>query len=1025
MTLVRAVFHRIFWITLKKTILFGVTALALVMGVVAWRTRVAWVTRGVRHALDKQGLSDVTFTIGELTPGHIAVEDIRVGAPEPVLAIDRVDVRFSLPEVLRRHVERITVSGVRTRLTVDNGKVTSPVYERVRPLLAARAKNAPGGAAANTVLSLGSGSLQDAQVTVESVGGVPLTTLTFDAGLMSEPARQSLALHGTNPRLEGERPREPPSDCYRVWGGVRDADNVSLRVEGAVKPDTGAIALMPEVKIKSVEKLFDMARLAAPVQMAQLQAVPTNCALTVRGAFAVECWTNVGSCEMNAEFGRGSTVAFPGKDAWVRFQSFRVEASGTPRELQCRLSAGVSGFKVDGQHQVSQEEGRMLSLRGAARFLQTATNQWVTATLDSDMPGRSMAQVLPQFIPLMRVFFSDGGTLHVAADVARLPQALWNGAASFKAEALRSSVPLTTGRVGAGAMRVSGTVAIVDAKPDVVRTEIKLEDGTFFKRDLSLRGGADMTLTCLPPYNSASGVFKGRVSESVALPQSTLSFRDGAVPLEGEACVTGLPSNPVWQVSLRVPEFGVSSTPQVADVRATVGAAAAVRYSAASLAVEGDVWVRDVAVRMGPESNRVGEAGVGRITARVKVPAFNPALVSNALVAVTLNMSNGWAVAGSLAALEDVRGTVPLTWSIAKGLSFLPEPSLTWQRLEAQGLKAEPDAFALSASGRTVNVLFGARVAGSNVGVALKASVPLDDPRQMAIDVTVAEAEISAGDALAGLVRDKTKGAEFSGRVAAEAQVLFWGTHPRIAGRVRLLDGQVRKDKLAVEGLSVDMPFQKGISFRTIDRPVVSFMRAQAGNVRLDQGSLTFQLTEKEFFVDRMEVGCCKGSLNAYSVHLNLKNPKDDFVVYADRIDLGEALMMVFPFKGMMQGVLYGRFPVGFDKGHVKLSNGFLYSLPGQRGKLKLEDSTQMGSLLDKAGIKGEVQVPLAKALSDMDFSTFKMDLEPGQGEEGTLRIKLGGQSNDKEWPAPVDLNLNLHGPLEELLNMGLNVSRK
>jgi len=174
-----------------------------------------------------------------------------------------------------------------------------------------------------------------------------------------------------------------------------------------------------------------------------------------------------------------------------------------------------------------------------------------------------------------------------------------------------------------------------------------------------------------------------------------------------------------------------------------------------------------------------------------------------------------------------------------------------------------------------------------------------------------------------------------------------------------------------------------------------------------------------------MEVGWCKGSLNAYSVHLVLKNPKDDFVVYADRIDLGEALMMVLPFKGAMQGVLYGRFPVGFDNGHVKLSKGFLYSLPGQGGMLKLDDNTQMASLLEKAGIKGEVQLPLAKALSDMDFSTFKMDLEPGQGDEGTLRIKLGGKSNDKEWPAPVDVNLNLHGPLEELLNMGLNVSRK
>ena len=1009
--------------TVRKPILFGLTALAAVAVIALWQTRVAQVTRVVRSVLDKQGFADVTFTLRKLTPGHVAVEDIRVGAPAQVLAIDRVDVYFSLGEVLLRHVERITVRGVRTRLTVDNGKVISPVYERVRPLLASGA--ARGDArppdAASKHFSLGVGELRDTQIAVESQGGALLTTLTFDAGLVSESAT---GLHGASPRLEGERPREPP-DRYRVWGTMRDAENVNLRAEGTVNPTTGALSLMPEVKIKSVEKLVDLFCRAAPAQAAGMPAFPTNCTLTARGAFSAQGWTNAGPFEVNAELGRGSTVVFPGKDASVKFQSFRVEASGTPRDMQCRLSAGVSGFKVDGQRQVSQEEGRMLSLRGTARFRQTATNQWVTATLDSDLPGRSMAQVLPQFIPLMRVFFSDGGTLHAEAEVTRPPQAAWSGMARFKAEALRSSMPLTTGRLGAGAMRVSGTVAIVNAKPDVVRTEIKLEDGYFFKRALSVRGGADMTLTCVPPYNSASGVFKGRVSESVALPKSNVSFQDGAVPFEGEACVTGLPANPVWQVSVHVPEFGVLSTQQVADVRATVGAEAAVRYSATNMAVEGDAWVRDVAVQMGPASNRLGEAGMSRITAQVKVPAFNPALVSNALVAVTLNMSNGWALAGSLAALEDARGSVPLTWSLAKGLSFLPEQSLTWRRLEAQGLKVEPDAFALSASGNTVGVRLGVRVAGSKVGVALKASVPLDDPRQMVVDAVLPEAGITADDALAGWVRDKAKGAEFSGRVAAEAQVLFWGTHPRVVGRVRLADGQVRKDQMVVEGLSADVPFQKGISFRTIERPVVSFICAKAGNVRLDQGRFSFQLTEKELFVDRMEVGWCKGSLNAYSVHLNLKKPKDDFVVYADRIDLGEALMMVFPFKGVMQGVLYGRFPVGFDQGHVKLSNGFLYSLPGQGGKLKLDDNAQMASLLDKAGIKGEVQVPLARALSDMDFSTFKMDLEPGQGEEGTLRIKLGGKSNDKAWPAPVDLNLNLHGPLEELLNMGLNVSRR
>jgi hypothetical protein len=832
----------------KKSILLGVIFLVLVAGATLWSCRAAVVTRMVRHELARQGFADADFTIRTLSPGHVVVEDIRVGMPVPSLTIDRVDVRFSIREVLRRRIERVTVRGVRTQVTVDGGKVTSPLYERVRPLLESQPKEAPAGPSANARFVLGAASLQDLQVSVFQVGG---------------------------PRLG------------------------------------------------------------------------------------------------------------------------------------------------------SQEEAPLLTLCGTARFHQTATNQWLTATMDADMSGRSMLQVLSQGLPSVSGLFLQGGTIHAEAELGRRPPALWSGQASFEAETLHPSVLLANGRAGAGALRVTGSTEIVDDKPGVVRVDGRMEGGQIQLRDLSLEGGADVTLTCLPPYTSASGVFKGRMSEPDSQPQPQTLFQDRAVPFEGEIVVSGLNSNPAGQVSLRVPDFGLSFAQEGVNVQATAGAEATLRGSATSVSAEGGAWLREVSARIESGGEGVGEAGVGRLSAQVKVPAFNPTLASNAAVGVTVNLSNGWARAGSSAVLEDVRGAVPLAWSPAKGLSFLPEQSLTWRRLEVQGLKVEPDAFALSAGASNVTARLGAHVTGSRLGVVLAASVPLDDPRQMVIDVTLPEAEIAAGDALAEWVRQKAEGTEVSGRVSAEAHVRFLGSQPHVLGRVKLAEGLVRSGNLEVEGIAADVPFESGVFFRTIERPLVSFKRAKAGNVRTDQGRLAFQLTEQELFVDRMEVGWCKGSLDAYSVHLNLKNPKDEFIVYADRIDLGEALMMLFPVKGQIQGVLYGRFPVGFDNGHVKLSTGFLYSLPGQGGTLKLDDPSQMAALLEKAGIQGSVQAPLSRALSDLNFSTFRMDLEQGKGDEGTLRITLGGKSNDKEWPAPVDLNLNLHGPLEELLNMGLDVSRK
>jgi hypothetical protein len=595
----------------------------------------------------------------------------------------------------------------------------------------------------------------------------------------------------------------------------------------------------------------------------------------------------------------------------------------------------------------------------------------------------------------------------------------------YTAEALRSSAPVSGAYVGARAVRVTGEAEIAESKPGAVRTDISLEDGTYFRGGVAVKGGLDARLTARPPYAEAEGTFKGRVDETRALRKLPLALGEGGVPFEGEAVVVGLMSNPVWRIAVKVPEFGAAYTQQAARVAGTVGGAAEVRYGASGVAARGEAWARDVTVKderstlNGERAEGAYAAGIGRIGARFEIgTSAGPA------VQVTLDASNAWAEVAGMAELEDARCEVPLAWSKEGGLSFLPGQSLSWGRLETQGLKVVPDGFAWSADGGTVAARIGARVEGSAMRAHALARVPLADPREAGVTVTLPETEVAPDDAVAVLVRGKAKGAEVAGRVSAEADVRFLGTRPHVAGRVRLDGGRVRFGKAEMEGVAADVPFLGGVIFRTIERPFVSFKSAKAGDVRFDAGRLDFQVTRRGVFVDRLEVGWCKGSLNAYSVNWDFKKPKDDFVVYADRIDLGEALMMVVPFKGRMEGVLYGRFPVGIDDGRIRLSPGFLYSLPGQGGKLRLDDNRQMQSLLDRSGIKGDVQEPLSKALSDLDFSTLKLDLEPRQDGEGTLRIKLVGKSNDKAWPAPVDLNLNLHGPLESLVNAGSSLVR-
>lgn len=997
--------QRRLWRRAVPVLLFSVLVGMPVLFVSVWRQRIVVATHVMRNVLDRQGLQDVSFRLSRLDMGHVVVEDIRMLSPDPALEIGRAELRFLVSDAVRGQMENVCVSGVRTRVVLDNGKIVSPVYERYKRWRSGQVSKTtvPPAQSKPAKVRLRSVTVGGVEVEMTLAGGAPVTTVTVGAGALAE--------------TDGH---------YRVWGDAGDGRNVRAGFNGTVCVDSGTMALNPEIDVTNMEDLLDLARRFVPDRVAALPVLPTNSGLRVRGRVAIDGWTNVGPFEVGAELGRNSTFLIPGQDRFVRFQTLRLEASGTPRDVQARVSAGVSGFRLGGDRHVAQEEGRMLSLRGSVRYRQTATNQWVAATVDSELPGRSVAQALPRLLPLVPKLFTEGGALRAEAQISRVPRGEWEGEARFQTEARRSALTLASGRVGAGRVSVSAKVAVVAGRTGEARTEVAIEEGYFFKRGLSVRGGGVMTLVSQPPYSSASGTFVGQLGETVALQKAGVTLPGGAVRFEGEATLTGLVTNPVWRLGLRVPEFGIAVQKGVAEVQTTGGAAAELSYSATRMAVDGGVWLRDTALAASP-TGAAGSvrAGVGHIGVRVHVPPYDPSAFSNAVVQAVFDASNGWAKTEGLLALEGARASVPLTWSGAGGLNFLTGQSLTWKNWEASGIRLVPGTFGLESRDGTIEAQVGVRLTGSALGLELRASVPVGAPQRTEIAVTVPEAELAATDVLGARLREKVPGVEATARVGAEAHVRFLGVQPHVLGRVRVADGNVRKGDLSVSGLALDMPFEWSVFFRTIERPVITFTQMKAGNVRLDAGHVAFQLTPQEVFVDRMEVERCKGSLNAYSVHLNIKNPKDTFVVYADRIDLGEALMMVMPFKGVMEGVLYGRFPVGFDDGHVKLSTGFLYSLPGQGGKLKLNDPAPMVSLLKRAGIQGDVRQPLSKALSDMDFSAIRMELEPKTDGDAVLRMKLDGKSNYKEWPAPVALNLNLHGPLEELLNLGLDVSRK
>lgn len=185
--------------------------------------------------------------------------------------------------------------------------------------------------------------------------------------------------------------------------------------------------------------------------------------------------------------------------------------------------------------------------------------------------------------------------------------------------------------------------------------------------------------------------------------------------------------------------------------------------------------------------------------------------------------------------------------------------------------------------------------------------------------------------------------------------------------------------------------------------------------------------TEKSVLVTEAGAGFCGGKVSLYSLFLNPENLNLGLTLFLDDIDAGQALSLFKGFHGDASGRLHGKMRLFLKEGGkaVRLSDAFLYSTPGEVGKLQMTEAGVVTENLALAGIDAATRQNVSDALTDLDYSVLKLDLRRGPEKTATLQIRLNGTATRDDLSVPVDLNLNFTGELEHLVNTGLGLSEK
>src|SRR5688500_9466524 len=162
--------------------------------------------------------------------------------------------------------------------------------------------------------------------------------------------------------------------------------------------------------------------------------------------------------------------------------------------------------------------------------------------------------------------------------------------------------------------------------------------------------------------------------------------------------------------------------------------------------------------------------------------------------------------------------------------------------------------------------------------------------------------------------------------------------------------------------------------------------------------------------------------------------PVIDFVAYGDGLKVGEILDDLGGqgrFSG--RGRMFGKIPVRVDWPSVTLGTGYLSSVPGVTGELRVTDAELGGKLLDQSDPRFATNREMAtvkrrflRALTDFEYDAFRINFERSEGGL-TMRMFTSGKGRvpDRpgETPQELSLTVNVNGA-QDLIDSALVLKR-
>lgn len=269
---------------------------------------------------------------------------------------------------------------------------------------------------------------------------------------------------------------------------------------------------------------------------------------------------------------------------------------------------------------------------------------------------------------------------------------------------------------------------------------------------------------------------------------------------------------------------------------------------------------------------------------------------------------------------------------------------------------------------------------------------------------------------------------EVAGTIDASGLGQWSGDKLTARGSLRWRDGKVTNSALGLDADGVEA---------AIDFTDLAALTSGPGSLRVKElraGKVTFENVAADFslagpdrvIVTAVEARSLGGTLAVEPFEFSPSRSEIAAVVTVDGISAEEVMALTQDLPARASGPLSGRLPVYFDDAGVRFGTGWLGLKPGATAEIQFHADGLLTAGTSPRSPSYAVLKKVEDGLLKLKVTELRLDIRPPDAPAGrTAQLRLAGEPVDKEVKAPVQLDLNVNGPLESLLNLGLKSGAK